>query len=216
MRLKQERAETRSPARARKRSPPPSAKHHTGNEVTVRSHLRHDHHRNGARRGERTDASVQRGSPGSGQGPHTGSTSDLGMERTDRRSPEAGSSGWSGQRSDPDRLLEAARRRGHKVRPCEVLQGASSHHSGGRQVRRTRPSRERAATVGSSTQVRQSTTDPTVSRAPTVAGHPTRQVGSDEGMLMAVSVWLGERSLFEARSGCPWCGARQCNVWRWL
>ena len=63
----------------------------TGNEVTVRSHLRHDHHDNGARRGEgheRTDASVQRGSPGSGQGPHTGSTSDLGMGRTDRRSPE--------------------------------------------------------------------------------------------------------------------------------
>ena len=64
----------------------------TGNEVTVRSHLRHDRHGHGARRGEeheRTDASVQRGSPGSGQGPHTGSTSDLGMERIDRRSPEA-------------------------------------------------------------------------------------------------------------------------------
>ena len=49
---------------------------------------------------------------------------------------------------------------------------ASSHHSGGRQVRRTRPSRERAA--GSSTQVRQSTADLAVSRTPTVAGHPTR------------------------------------------
>ena len=111
------------------------------------------------------------------------------------------------------------------MRPCEILQGqsdvpirASSHHSGGRQVRRTRPSRERAATVGSSTQVRQSTTDPTVPRTPTVAGHLTQQVGSDEGMLRAVNVWLGERegSLLEARSGCRWCGARQCNVWRWL
>ena len=59
-------------------------------------------------------------------------------------------------------------------------------------VRRTGPSRERTAIVGSSTQVRQSTTDPTVSRTPTVAGHLTRQVGSDEGMLRAVSVWLGE------------------------
>ena len=37
-----------------------------------------------------------------------------------------------------------------------------------------------------------STTDPTVSRTPTVAGHPTRQVGS-EGVLRAVSMWLGER-----------------------
>ena len=123
--------------------------------------------------------------------------SDLGMGRTDLRSPE-GSSGWSGQRSDPDRLLETARR--HEVRSCEVLQGrsdvpirASSHHSGGRQVKRTRPSPERAATVG--TQVRQSTTDPTVSRTPTVAGHPTRQVGSDEGTLRAVSVSLGDRGI---------------------
>ena len=64
----------------------------TGNEATVRGHG------NGARRGEEheiTDASVQRWSPGSGHGPHTGSTSDLGMVRTDRRSPEAGGSGWN-------------------------------------------------------------------------------------------------------------------------
>ena len=111
----------------------------TGNEVTVRSHLRHDHHGHGARRSEeheRTDASV-----GSGQGPHTGSASDLGMERTDRRSPAAGGSCRSGQRSDSDMILEAARRHehGHEVRSCQVLQGrsdvpvrASSHHFGGR------------------------------------------------------------------------------------
>ena len=169
-----------------------------GNEVTVRSHLRDDHHCNEARRGEeqeRTDASVQRGSPGSRQGPHTGSTSDLGKGRTDRRSPEAGGSGWSGQRSDTYRLLETARRHehGHEVRSCEVLQGrsdvpirASSHHFGGRQVRCTRPSRERAATVGSSTQVRQSLN--CLEKSNSGWTHPTRQVGSDEGMLRAVSV----------------------------
>ena len=167
----------------------------TGNDVTVRSHLRHDHHGNGARRGEerkRTAASGQRGSPGSGQGPHTGSTSDVGMGRTDRRSPEAGGSG----------AANAATLTGYEVRSCEVLRGrsdvpirTSSHHSGGRQVRRTTPSRERAATVASSTQVWQSTTDPTVSRTPMVAGHTTRQVGSDEGMLRAVSVWLGKRGI---------------------
>ena len=51
-------------------------------------------------------------------------------------------------------------------------------------------------TVGSSTQVRQSTTDPTVSRTPTDGWTPlTREVGSDEGMLRAVSVWLGERGI---------------------
>ena len=132
-----------------------------------------------------------------------GSTSDLGTVRIDRRSPEAGGSSRSGRCSDSDRLLEATQRHehGHEVRSCEVLHGrsdlpvrASSHHSGGRQVRRTRPSRERAASVGSSTRVRQSTTDPTVSRSPTVAGHPARQVGSGEGMLRAVSVWLGDHS----------------------
>ena len=136
---------------------------------------------------ERTDASVQRS-----------------MGRIDRRPPEAGSSGRSGQCSDSDKLLEAARRHehGHEVRTCEVLQGrsdvpvrASSHHSGGRQVRRTRPSRERAATVGSSTQVRRSTTDKIVSRIAAVAGNPTRQVRSDEVMLRAVSVWLGEKGI---------------------
>ena len=116
---------------------------------------------------------------------HTLCPLQIGM--TDHRSPEAGSSGWSGQRNDTDRLLGTARRHehGHEVRSCEVLQGrsnvpirASSRHSGGQQVRRTRPSRERAATVGSSTQVRQSTTDSTVSRTP-VAGHSTRQEGID-------------------------------------
>ena len=179
----------------------------------MRSHLRHDHHGNGARRGgehERTDASAQRVSPSSRQGPHTGSTSDLGMGWTDRRYSEAGSSGWRGQRSDTDRPLETARRHGHghEVRSYVALQGrsdapirASSHHSG----RRTRPSRERAATVGSSTQVRQSTTDPTVSRTPTVAGHPSRQVGSDEGMLRAVSVWP-EVVVDGAERGSATCG----------
>ena len=60
--------------------PPAVSEDRTGNEVTVRSHLRHDLCGNGARRGEEhegTDASAQRGSPGSGQRPHTGSTSDL-------------------------------------------------------------------------------------------------------------------------------------------
>ena len=142
----------------------------TGHEVTLRSHLRHSHHGYGARRREEqegTEASVQRGSSGSWQRPHTGPTSDLRMGRFDRGSPEAGS-------SDSDRLLEAARRHehGHEVRPCEVLQGrsdmpvrTSSHHSVCRKVRRTRPSRERVATVGSSTQVRQSTANPAVSRS---------------------------------------------------
>ena len=68
----------------------------TGNEVTVRSHLRHDPHGSGARRGEeheRIDASVQRERTDSWKGAHVGSTPDLGMERIDRRSPEAGGSG---------------------------------------------------------------------------------------------------------------------------
>ena len=104
----------------------------------------------------------------------------------------AGGSGRGGHCSDSDE-------HGHEVRPRQVLQGrsdvpirTSSHHSVGRQVRRSRPSRGCAATVGSSTQVRKSTTDPTVSRTPTVAGRSTRQVGSDEAMLKAGSAWLGE------------------------
>ena len=71
----------------------------TGNEVIVRSHLRHGHHGHGARRSEvhkRTDASVQRGSRGSGQRPHTGTTTDLGMGRLDCGSPEAGNGARDG------------------------------------------------------------------------------------------------------------------------
>ena len=54
--------------------------------------------------------------------------------------------------------------------------------------------------LGAASQVRERTTDPTVSRTPTVAGHPARQEGSDEegsdeGMLRAVSVWLGESGI---------------------
>ena len=67
----------------------------------------------------------------------------LGEREVGRGSPEAGSSGWSGQSSDSDRLLEAARwkEHGYGVRPCEVLQGrsdvpvrTSSHHCVGRKV----------------------------------------------------------------------------------
>ena len=56
-----------------------------------------------------------------------GHTLDLGMERFDCVSPEAGNSDRSGQCSDSDRQLEAARRHehGHGMRPCEVLQGRS-------------------------------------------------------------------------------------------
>ena len=63
----------------------------TGNEVTVRSHLRHDHHGNGARRGEEhegTDASVQRGRPGSWQTPHTGAHLRFGHGEDEVRSCE--------------------------------------------------------------------------------------------------------------------------------
>ena len=114
---------------------------------------------------------AQRGSPGSWQRPDTGPTSDLGMVGIDRGSPEAGYSGRSRQCSDSDRLLQAIRRHahGHEVRPRQMLQGrpdvpirTSSQYSVGRQVRRARPSRERAATAGSSMQVRQSTADPAV------------------------------------------------------
>ena len=203
-RQKQERAETRSPAWAQKK-PVAFCKSTTQlMGIIIKQCLRTDQETRSlcgaifdtvvmateldTVKPERTDASVQRGSPGSARATHW-PTSDLGMGRIDRRSPEAGGGGRSGQCSDSDRLLEAARRHehGHEVRSCEVLQGRSnvpvqarSHRSGGRQVRRTRSSRERAATVGSSTQVRQSTTDPTVPRTPTMAGHATRQVGSDE------------------------------------
>ena len=57
-----------------------------------------------------------------------------------------------------------------------------------------RPSRERAAAARSSTQVQQSTADPAVSRTPPVAGHPARQVGSDEAMLGAVSQSVARRA----------------------
>ena len=130
------------------------------------------------------------------------------MARIDRGSPDAWNSGRSGQWSDSDRLLEAARRHEHgqEVRPRQILQGrsdvpirTSSHYSVGRQLRLSGPSRERAAAAGSSTQVLQSTADPAVSRTPTVAGHPIREVGSDEAVLRAVSAWLGERGI-SARS----------------
>ena len=172
-REKQERGETRSPARARRRSPPRGAIFDTIIMATEHDMVKSMTEQR---------ASVQRASPGSGQGPHTGSTSDLGTGRTDLRAPEAVDGSGSGQRGDTDRVLETARRHEHgrEVRSRQVLQGrsdvpirTSSHHSGGRQVRRSRRSRERAATVGSSSQVRQSTIDPTVSRTPTVAGHPT-------------------------------------------
>ena len=191
----------------------------------MRSHLRHSHHGNGARRGEeheRTDASVQRGSPGSGQGPHTFPPQIWAWRRLIAGLQKQGAADAGGQRSDPDRPLETARR--HEWTRSAIMRGsagsigrtnpsklASLWRSTGW---RKRPSRERAAIVGSSTQVRQSTTDPTLSRTPTVAGHPTRQVGSGERMLRAVTVWLGK--ILEARSGCRLCGARQCNVWRWL
>ena len=77
----------------------------------------------------------------------------------------------------------------------DVAIRASSHHAVGRQLGSEGSSRERAATVGSSTQVRQSTTDPVVSRTPAVAGHPSRQVRRDEVMLTDVSAWLGEREI---------------------
>ena len=98
----------------------------TGNEVTVRSHLRHGHHGQGARRSEeheRTDASVQRGSPGSWQRPHTGTTSDLGMGRFDCGSAEAGNS---------DRLdgMSTNTKCDHARFFAGSIGRTSSHHSG--------------------------------------------------------------------------------------
>ena len=44
------------------------------------------------------------------------------------------------------------------------------------------------------------------------AGRPSRQIGSDEGMLSVVSVWLGKRDhSSKPEGGGRWCGARQCN-----
>ena len=172
-----------------------------------RSPLRHSHHGDGARRREEhavADASVQRGLSSSWQRPHTGPTSEFGLGRMNLGPTEARCGGRSGKCCGSDGVLEAARRHEHgfAVRPCQILQGrsnvpirSSSHHSVGRQVRRRRPRRERAATAGSRRQVRPSAADTAFSRTPAEAGHPTRQLGSDEATLRAVSAWLSKRRI---------------------
>ena len=193
----------KEPATFCKKHPTADGHHHqavsedrTGNEVTVRSHLRHDHHGHGARRGEeheRTDASPQR----------LESTSDLGLgHRIDRRSPEAGGSG--GER------LNAATLTGYSKQPDGMIMGTKCDHARFCRVDRTHQSEQVRITLAVD---RSGVRDPVVSalqqlgaarkygRAPPTQlsrelqqclRHPTRQVGSDEGMLRAVSVWLGD------------------------
>ena len=142
----------------------------TGHEVTLRSHLRHSHHAHGAQRREKhegADASVQRGRASSGQRSQIWA--------------------WRG-------LIAGLQKQEAAVGAAEQAR-ITVDRTVGRQLGSEGSSRERAATVGSSTQVRQSTTDPVVSRTPAVAGHPSRQVGRDEVMLTAVSAWLGEREI---------------------
>ena len=173
-----------------------------GHTVSMRRPLRHNHHGHGTRRREEhegADASVQRERTDSWKGAHVGTASDLGLGWTHCGPPEAGVRSGSGQRGDTDRVPETARRHEHgrEVRSRQVLQGrsdvpirASSHHAVGRQIRGARRSRERTAAAGCSTQVRQSSSDATVARTTTVAGHPSRQVGRDEMVLRAVSECL--------------------------
>ena len=159
----------------------------TRHAVSLRRPLRHNHHGHGTRRREEpagADASVQRERTDSWKGAHVGTASDLGLGRTHCGPPEAGDGSGSGPRGDTDRVLETARRHEHgrEVRSRQVLQGrpnvpirASSHHAVGRQIRGARLSRERTAAAGSSTHVRQSSSDTIGARTAAVAGHPTRE-----------------------------------------
>ena len=88
---------------------------------------------------------------------------------------------------------------GHGTRRREEHAGADAAVQRERADSRTRTHAgtaadlERTAAVGSSTQVRQSSSDTVGARTAAVAGHPTRQVEKDETLLSAVSAWLGER-----------------------
>ena len=130
----------------------------------LRSHLRHSHHVYGARRREEhegTDASVQRGSPGSWQMPHTGPPQIwawrgliAGLQKQGEAVGAANAATLTGYLKQLDGMsmdTKCDHARFCRAR-SDVPIRTSSHFSVGRQVRRSRPSRERAAAAGSSTQ----------------------------------------------------------------
>ena len=172
---------------------------------SLRSHLRHSHHGYGARRREEhegTDASVQRGSSGSCKG-HTPGPVQLwawggliaGLQKQGAAVGAANAATLSGYLKQLDGMKMDTKC--DHVRFCRVDWTYQSEQA------RITLSVERSGVrgpvvsalqqLGSSTHVRQSTADPAVSRTPTMAGSPTRQVGSDGATLRAVGAWLGER-----------------------